>query len=90
LLSIQSTISGRVFSPVLLVPGFSHRTVAMCSCWSPPTMCTAVTCDPASILLGLFSGTGGTLLVERYRHRNELRRRGGARPDPRDAPRRHP
>jgi hypothetical protein len=34
--------------------------------------------DPASLVLGLFGGAGGTLLVERYRHRNDLRHRGAA------------
>ena len=34
--------------------------------------------DPASIALGLFGGVGGSYVVERYRHRQDLRRRGAA------------
>jgi hypothetical protein len=32
--------------------------------------------DPGSTLLGLFGGAGGGILIERYRHHNDLRRRG--------------
>jgi hypothetical protein len=32
--------------------------------------------DPTSIVLGLFGGAGGLLVLEQYRHRHDLRRRG--------------
>jgi hypothetical protein len=34
--------------------------------------------DPASVALGLFGGIGGPFVVERYRHRKDLRQRGAA------------